>query len=85
MTTQLGHISGVATLYKYKRQRKSGGTKNVFAISISPSVWKEHENVVRKLMASFHNEEYIGYSITFLFKKRVFAEEAWSWIVLKFS
>lgn len=84
MTTQLGKIPGVATFYKYKRQRKTGGSKNVFAISIAPGIWKNHDIAIQKIMTS-HSQEFIEYSITFRFTKRVFAEKAWSWLVLKFS
>jgi hypothetical protein len=79
--------SGPFDLYKKKRQRKSGGTKNVFLIHINSGMSYESAELkeVNKMLDQFDTEPKGSNLRERTFLKRAEAERAWVYLTLRWS
>lgn len=82
--TLLGSLPGKGSLVRSKRQRKSGGSKNVFSIGISPDLYHDNSVVISSTLVKFGGERH-NRDNAYVFTKRVQAEKAWAWFVLRYS
>lgn len=81
--TRLGDIPNGMFL-RQKRQRKKGGSKNVFVISIvNYSLLQENKEKLTRAFVSMGGE--LNSPHSFVFTKRPLAEKAWAWFVLMYS
>lgn len=80
----IGKIEGVGWMIRHKRQRKTGGSKNVYTLGIDPLLFKNNQAFFNRLASSLNGEVY-DQSSAYVFTKLRDAEKAWMQFVLKFS
>lgn len=80
MSNYLSVIPGKGSLVKQKRQRKKGGSKNVYIIGMHPDI--VNSDIVA-VMAEFGGEKYRDRNNAYLFTKRPAAEKAWVYFSLR--
>lgn len=80
--TRLGDIPNGMFL-RQKRQRKKGGSKNVFVIGVDYSLLQENKESITRTFVSMGGE--LNSPQSFVFTKRPLAEKTWSWFVLTYS
>lgn len=79
----IGRIPGQGSLIRCKRQRKTGGAKNVFILGMNPNMVNDE---IKTTLKNFGGEQYErGNNAAFVFTKRAAAEKAWIWFLLKYS
>lgn len=82
MSNYIGVIPGKGSLVKQKRQRKKGGSKNVYLIGMDLSIVNAE---LVDMLTKFGGERYRSRPNAYLFTKRPAAEKAWAWFVLRYS
>lgn len=75
-----------ASFHSKKRQRKSGGSKNVYIIGFSSTIIEPIREQVESVFKSLGAEPSAVYHYNeFIFTKRPDAEKAWAWVTLRIS
>lgn len=82
MSNYIGVIPGKGSLVKQKRQRKKGGSKNVYLIGMDLSIVNAE---LVDMLTKFGGEKYMNRPNAYLFTKRPAAEKAWAWFVLRYA
>jgi hypothetical protein len=79
---RIGAIPGKGSLVTQKRQRKTGGSKNVYILGMSPAIYNSDGLNIKATMESMGGEA-LGQRNAFVFTKRPAAEKAWAYFVLR--
>ena len=86
MTQYIGSLKGKGSLVAKKRQRKTGGAKNVYILGMSPDLYRADAETINAVLTRLGGEpRYEWRDNAFLFTKRPNAEKAWVWFTLRYA